>query len=160
MMKAKEGKMDLIFRVRNGKALTIHVKSPSYDPAPGGDPDGFGVCRVVGAPDETPVSELLNIFNDIDHSAPRFLWTWEDFLGRVPTGPSLTLEECAEKVGIAAFTLRKAIVAGRLPARQASYEGFAGGSRPWLVNEFDLRWFAKCNRPPMGRPKKKAGEDD
>ena len=152
--------MDIIIRAREWRLLTAHVKSPGFQPSPGGDSDAFVVFHVLGVPDPVSFPDVIDIFGDIDHSAPRFVWTWEDFLRRVPPGPALSAEVAGELVGLAPYTARRHAKSRRLPAYQVSYEGFKGVERPFRFNRFDLQWFKATQQVSPGRPRKdRAGAD-
>ena len=152
--------VDVIIRTYKGEALQVHFRSPSCDPPPGADTEGFGAVLVAGAPELVPVADILDIFKDIDHSAPRFVWTWEDFLRRVPPGRALTVGEAGRLVGMAPCTIRKYASRRMAPAHFGPRAGLRpGGESPCLFNEHDLRWFVAHNKPAMGRPKKSKSAD-
>ena len=152
---------DMIIRTYKGEALSIHFRSPSYDPPPGADSEGFGAVLVAGVPELVSVADVLDIFKDMDHSAPRFVWTWDDFLRRVPPGRALSTEEAGEIAGLSAFMIRRYATKRRLPAHMAPRKGFKGGNIRYLFNEYDVRWFAANVKAAVGRPKKGGpGEDE
>ena len=145
--------MDVIFRTFRVRFLSVHRRSSEFNPDPGTEVDGFAVFLVIGVPEPVSFSDVIDIFKDVDQSAPRFVWTWDDFVRRVPPGPSLMGEAAGKGVGLSAFTMRKYASARKLPAHVASREGHKGGGA-FLFNSFDLRWFMETRYVAPGRPRK------
>jgi hypothetical protein len=119
----------------------------------GRDSDGLGVFWVLDVPPHAALGDVMAFFGGVggDGEELRFVWPWAGLVRRAQPGRQLTLREAAAIAGQAPITLRRAIAAGRLPARRATPEGFRGGERPYLVNENDLRWYMG-NRAPRGGP--------
>jgi hypothetical protein len=137
-----------------GEALSIHFRSPEFDPPPGGDPDRFETYLILGAPERASVSDALDVFAGLPgKEAPRFVRTWDEFIRRTPPGRSLAAEEAGELVGLSAFTVRRFVRSRKLPASHGRGEGFGGGERPYRIDEGDLRWFMANRHVPRGRPK-------
>jgi excisionase family DNA binding protein len=67
-----------------------------------------------------------------------------------PVGELLSTSEVAERLKISKQHARALITEGKLPATKVG--------RDWVVNSDDLKLVA--NRPPRGRPRKKAKDDD
>jgi hypothetical protein len=151
---------DFIIRALRGELLTVHVKSPGFNPRPGEDSDELEAYHVLDAPEGVAIGDVVDIFAELVLSGgggrpPRFVWSWQDFLRRTPTGRDLDIDSAAREAGISAFTLKREIRDRVLPASHKRTNPDTGG-RGWtyMVNEHDLRWWKETCRVPMGRPKK------
>ena len=150
--------VDYAIKTRFGKLLSVHLKTPEYDPVPGRDPDYFCVFWVLGVPAEVSVLDLVNVFGWLDYGGEelRFVWPWEDLNLRRPVGEILSLAEAAARIGLSAPHLAKATRAGTLPAFRSNAGTGKSGEAPMMVNGQDLAWFVETVRKDVrrGRPRK------
>jgi hypothetical protein len=75
-------------------------------------------------------ADAVDVFAGLPgRDAPWSARTREDFALRTPPGRSLSWEEAGGLVGLSAFTVRRFVMTGRLPARRGRRESFWWGGR-------------------------------
>lgn len=159
LARLKEERMtDLLIRAIRGEFVTIHVRSPRFDPPPGEEADGLAIYRVEDVPEGLAMGDAIDIFRDLGRT--RFVWPWEDFVRRAPVGRTLAAAEAGERIGLSAFTIKKLCRERELPASRAPDAPNTGGiGIHYMVDENDLAWWAANKRRSVGRPKKARTED-